>query len=174
VFRQPLSAALGRVSEVDVGTTKVVLQGQADTAANTTKKALGDGSGAPPSSSDIATASAKSSSDPAGAVLDAWKVVEDATRPALAAMPGASSPAVPDVVNSLVGEGMESSLVPAAKSLESIRDVAAKSGTTISPATATSFVSAADDLARLIGKYAPPAPTAPVPGAPAADSASTG
>jgi hypothetical protein len=152
LFRKPLAAAIGRVSEVAVGTTKVVLQGQADSAANTTKAVLGTGTGAPASSSEIADASAKASNNPAGAVLDAWSVVEDATRKAAQAAPGVSSPSVPEVVNSLIPKGLDSSLVPVAKNLESLRSVAASNAKVISPATAKSFVAAADDLARMIGK----------------------
>ena len=152
LFRRPLSAAIGRVSEVAVGTTKVELQGQADSAANTTKAVLGTGTGAPASSSEIADASAKASNNPAGAVLDAWSVVEDATRKAAQAAPGVSSPSVPEVVNSLIPKGLDSSLVPVAKNLESLRSVAASNAKVISPATAKSFVAASDDLARMIGK----------------------
>ena len=38
IFRKPLAAAMGRVSEVDVGSAKVVLENQANIAANTVKQ----------------------------------------------------------------------------------------------------------------------------------------
>lgn len=152
ILRTPLKAALGRVSEVDVGTTKVVLQGQADQAANTTKAVLG--ADPSPTAPAISDAAAKSTSDPAGAVLGAWNAVENATATRTAAKdaPGVTSPSVPDVVNKLFGDGPKSSLVPVAKSLEALRAVAAHNAKAITPATAQSFVAAADDLVRLIGK----------------------
>lgn len=149
VLRKPLASAIGRVSEVDVGTAKVILQGQADAAANTTKALVQPAAGAPPPK--IEEASKKSSSDPAGAVIDAWNVVEHAIRPAAAAAPGASSPSVPEVVNGLSGEGsLDSALVPVAKDLEAFRAVAATRAKMITPAAAKSFVDAAGDLATLI------------------------
>jgi hypothetical protein len=50
--------------------------------------------------------------------------------------------------------GLDSSLVPVAQMLESVRSTAATTPKAISPATATSFVSAAGDLARLMAKAA--------------------
>lgn len=155
VFQAPLRAAIGRVSEVDVGTTKVVLQKQADDAANTTKSLIGAGEGMPAPSPVIATAKTNAANDPSNSVLGAWSGVEDAVRKAAKAAPGVSSPSVPEVVNNLVAEkSLDSSLVPVAKTLESLRAVAAVKPKMISPAMATSFVSAAEDLARLIGKFA--------------------
>jgi hypothetical protein len=62
---------------------------------------------------------------------------------------------VADVVNAYVpSKGLDSSLVPVAKTLESLRAVAAEEPKMISPAMATSFVPAADDVARLIEKAA--------------------
>ncbi len=150
VFRAPLTAALGRLSEVDVGKTKVLLQGQAEQAANTTKAVLSAAAGAPASPPEIAAAAAKSSSSPADAVLDAWKVVEDAAGKASGQNTGVTSPSVPEVVNTLTSKGLRSALVPVAQSLESLRAVAAKDARSITPATAKSFVAAADDLVRLV------------------------
>jgi hypothetical protein len=155
VFQAPLRAAIGRISEVDVGTTKVVLQNQADNAANTTKSLIGAPEGVSDSSSAIAAARTNAAKDPSNSVLSAWSGVEDAVRKAAQAAPGVSSPSVPEVVNKLVAESsLDSALVPVAKTLESLRAVAAIKPKAISPAMATSFVSAASDLARLIGKVA--------------------
>ncbi len=151
VFQAPLRAAIGRVSEVDVGTTKIVLQKQADDAANTTKSLVGVGEGMPASSPVIAKAKIDAANDPPNSVLGAWSGVEEAVGNAAKAAPGVSSPSVPEVVNKLVAEkNMSSSLVPVAKTLQSLRAVAAVKPKMISPAMAISFVSAADDLARLI------------------------
>jgi hypothetical protein len=90
-------------------------------------------------------------------VLQAWRALEDVTRktPPQAAAPGVISPSVPEVVNAMTGSGsLDSSLVPVAKMLESVRSTAATTPKAISPATATSFVSAAGDLARLMAKAA--------------------
>jgi hypothetical protein len=149
VFRRPLASVIGRVSEVDVGTAKVILQHQADIAANTTKALVQPTAGGRPP--EIADASKKSSSDPDGAIIDAWNVVEHAITPQAAAAPGASSPSVPEVVNGLTSNGsLHSALVPVAKDLEALRDVAASQARAISPATAKSFVDAAGDLAAAI------------------------
>jgi len=155
MFQSPLRAAIGRVSEVDVGSTKVVLQKQADDAANTTKSVIGTGVGAPDTPPIIAEAKTNATKAPASSVLDAWTGVENATRQAAQDAPGVTSPSVADVVNAYVqSKDMDSSLVPVAKTLESLRAVAAGEPKMISAATATSFVSAADDLARLIKKAA--------------------
>jgi len=159
IFRKPLSSAIGRVSEVDVGSTKVVLQGQADTAASATKHALGGDHVTPPATSAISLAAQKVSSDPPGSVLDAWGVVEDAIRaPAAEQVPkGVLSPSVPEVVNGLAAtKNLDPSLVPVATTLASLRQMAASSPKTISPATAKSFVAAAGDLAQLIAQAASP------------------
>lgn len=156
LFQGPLRAAIGRVSEVDVGTAKVVLQKQADDTANTAKAAAGDGQDMPPPPAAITAAAAQATGDPAGSILTAWTAVEDAVRrPAAQQAPGTkTSPSVPQVVNTMTSsKGLDSSLVPVAKALESLRSVAAGQPEAISPATATSFVSAAGDLARLIAKF---------------------
>jgi hypothetical protein len=162
IFRKPLGAAVGRVTEVDVGTTKVVLQNAADNAANTAKKVHTDTmpatgqqiAGASAGTKDeISAAKASGTSDPAGSVLKAWLAVENATRePGAQLAPGvAVSPSVPAVVNELTkSKGLDSSLVPVAETLQSMRQMAARSPKTITPATAMSFVSAAGDLADLI------------------------
>jgi hypothetical protein len=156
VFQNPLRAAIGRVSEVDVGTAKVVLQRQADTAANTAKAVATAARGLPESlPEEMSQAAAKATDDPSGSVLLAWRGLEDVIRTAQpqAAAQGVISPSVPEVVNAMTsGAGLDSSLVPVAKMLESVRSTAAASPEAISPATATSFVSAAGDLARLIAK----------------------
>jgi hypothetical protein len=155
VFQKPLRAAIGRVSEVDVGTAKVTLQRQADTAANTAKAVAAAADGLPEPPEQISQAATKATEDPSGSVLQAWHALEDVTRktPPQAAAPGVISPSVPDVVNAMTGNGgLDSSLVPVAKMLESVRSTAATTPTAISPATATSFVSAAGDLARLMAK----------------------
>ena len=158
IFRGPLGGALGRVSEVDIGSNKVLLQQQADSAANTTKAVSGGAApGAPitttPLSPAITSAKDSATSDPAGAVLKAWSAVEEAIRPIAAAAAGVISPNVPDALNSLVIKGLNSSLVPTATSLSALRDVAARKSKSITPATATSFVAAAEDLVRLIGAH---------------------
>jgi hypothetical protein len=154
-FQSPLRAAIGRVSEVDVGSTKVVLQKQADDAANTTKSVIGTGEAAPETPPIIADAKTNATKAPANSVLDAWTGVENATRQAAQDAPGVTSPSVADVVNAYVqSKGLDSSLVPVAKTLESLRAVAAEEPKMISPAMATSFVPAADDVARLIEKAA--------------------
>lgn len=159
IFRKPLTSAIGRVSEVDVGTTKVVLQNQADSVANTTKKVIG--AAHKPPTGAMAEAAGKATSDPPGSVLDAWSAVEDAVRaPAAEQVPGVISPSVPQVVNALTSsKGLDSSLVLASKTLESLRQMAAVNPKAITPATAKSFVSAADDLAQLITKAGSPAET---------------
>jgi hypothetical protein len=158
VFQKPLRAAIGRVSEVDVGTAKVTLQGQADTAANTAKAVATAADGLPESPPEqISQAADKAMADPSGSVLLAWRALEDVTRktPPQAAALGVISPSVPEVVNAMTGSaGLDSSLVPVAKMLESVRSTAATKPEVISPATATSFVSAAGDLARLIARAA--------------------
>ncbi|HEY8827093.1 MAG TPA: hypothetical protein VIM17_04990 [Jatrophihabitantaceae bacterium] len=158
IFRGPLGSAFGRISEVDIGSNKVLLQQQADMAANTTKAV----SGAAASGARISTtpspamSSARDSagSDPAGAVLKAWSAVEDAVRPIAVAAAGVISPTVRDAVNSLISKGLDSSLVPTSASMSALRDVAARKPKSITPATATSFVAAADDLVRLIRAHA--------------------
>ena len=152
ILREPLAGALGRVSEVDIGSNKVLLQQQADSAANTTKAAGGAPTSTTPSPA-ITLARDRATSDPAGAVLKAWSAVEEAVRPIAAAAAGVISPTVPDAVNSLISKGLDSSLVPTAASLSALRDVAARKPKIITPATATSFVAAADDLVRLIGAH---------------------
>lgn len=157
IFRAPLAAAIGRVSEVDVGAAKVVLQKQADNAANTAKavatKAASGKAQLPPKSPKIADAESKATKDPSGSIMTAWLAVEDAVREAghLTGY-GVMSPSVPSVVNDLTGKGLDTSLVPVATTLESLRNVAAAKPKTVSAATATSFVSAAGDLARMISK----------------------
>ena len=154
LFRKPLSSALGRVSQVDVGSMKVDLQGQADNAANTTKALMGAGDGAP-SSSEITRAKGQIPGSPGTAVLTAWSAVEDAVRTAAKAPSGVISPSVPDVVNGLVAQHkLDSSLVPVAHNLEGLRGRAADRPEAVSPAMATSFVAAADDLARMISSAA--------------------
>ncbi len=151
LLRDPLRSAVGRVSEVDVGGTKVVLQKQADDAANTTKAALGAAGTRMAAQPLIDTAKAKATTNPSGAVLDAWAGIEDVVRKAPAASHGAMSASVTDVVNGLaIAKSLDASLVPVAKTLESLRAIAAVKPKTISPAMATSFVAATDDLARLI------------------------
>lgn len=166
IFRKPLSTAVGRVSEVDVGTTKVVLQNAADNAASTAKKVATDTAqqvkantgkemaGADPGTKgQISNATASATSDPAGSVLNAWLAVENATRTAgvQPAPGGTMSPSVPEVVNDLTKrKGLDSSLAPVAATLASLRQMAATSPKAITPATAMSFVSAAGDLADLI------------------------
>ena len=153
MFQRPLRAAIGRVSEVDVGSTKVVLQRQADTAANTTKSLIGAGDGAPATPHIIAEAKDKAASEPSNSVLNAWAGVEDAIRKAAQKAPGVASPSVPEVVNQLTTQGqLDTALGPVAKTLESLRAVAATKPKMISPAMATSFVAASDDLARMIAK----------------------
>lgn len=150
LFRKPLISAIGRVSQVDVGSTKVILQGQADDAANTTKALIGADDGTPPSAG-ITAAKGQIPGSPGTAVLTAWSAVEDAVRKAAKAKPGVISPSVPDVVNDLVTRNeLDSSLVPVAHSLEGLRSAAASRPDAVSPAMATSFVAAADDLARMI------------------------
>jgi hypothetical protein len=152
VFQAPLRAAIGRVSEVDVGTAKIVLQRQADNVANTAKAVIGAGDGMP-SLPAMADAEAKATADPSGSVLTAWRAVEDAVRGVAEQVPGVISPSVPEVVNALTSsKGLDSSMVPVAQTLESLRSVAAGKPEAISAATAMSFVSAAGDLARLIAK----------------------
>lgn len=155
IFRKPLATAIGRVSEVDVGSTKVVLQNQADIAANTAKQ-VASNAGKPMTDADDKTQEAvnaarnTATSNPAGAVLNAWGMVETAAG-AVGSAGGAASRAVPDVVNDLAkGNQLDSSLVPVAKMLDSLRQVAVKSPKAITTATATSFVGAAGDLANLI------------------------
>jgi hypothetical protein len=151
VFHKPLRAAIGRISEVDIGSTKVVLQKQAEHAANTTKSLIGTGDDAPASPRIIAEAKGKAASDPSNSVLYAWTGVENATRKAAQEAPGVASPSVPEVVNRMTAQGeLNPALVPVAKTLESLRAEAATKPKTITPAIATSFVTAADDLARLI------------------------
>jgi hypothetical protein len=155
MFQSPLRAAIGRVSELDVGSTKLVLQQQADVAANTTKSLVGTGAGVPDSPQIMETAKNNATKDPSNSVIDAWTGVENATRKAAQDTPGVTSPSVPEVVNTLAQHtDLDSSLVPVAKTLESLRAVAAAKPKTISPAMATSFVAAADDLARLIARVA--------------------
>jgi hypothetical protein len=152
IFHTPLGAAIGRVSEVDVGTTKVVLQKQADNVANTTKAVIGAGQSTQ-SPSAIAEAEAKASSDPSGSVLTAWRAVEEAVSPAAGRAPGVISPSVPAVVNALTSsKDLSSALVPVAETLESLRSMAASRPKAITAATATSFIAAARDLASLIAK----------------------
>jgi hypothetical protein len=151
VFRKPLTSALGRVSEVDVAGAKIVLQGQADRAANAAKKVASSAQNLPPPSDAMKSAAAAAVKDPAGSVLTAWKDVEDTIRPAGAAMGGAQSPSVPDMVKSMVNDHkLDPSLETVADSLESVRKVAAMGGSAVSPAAAVSFVSAAEDLTRLV------------------------
>jgi hypothetical protein len=155
VFQKPLRAAIGRVSEVDVGTAKVALQRQADTAANTAKAVAAAADGLPEPPEQISAAAGTATADPSGSVLQAWRALEDVSRktPPQVAASGVISPSVPEVVNAMTGSaGLDSSLVPVAKMLESVRSTAATTPKAISPATATSFVSAAGDLARLMAK----------------------
>jgi hypothetical protein len=185
VFHAPLASAIGRVTQVDVGTTKVVLQQQADSAANTAKQVAGQvkqaGSGtskqvaAPDDRAKVAIAQATSSatSDPSGSVLNAWRAVETVAGALPAArVSGVMSPGVPGVVNELTKDsGVGSALVPVAETLESLRKMAATNPKAITPATATSFVAAATDLADVIAQAGAPnetaqSPTADAPGAP--------
>ncbi|MEO9138564.1 MAG: hypothetical protein ABI345_05795 [Jatrophihabitans sp.] len=151
LLKDPLRAAVGRISEVDVGSTKVVLQKQADDAANTTKAALGTSGAGVAAQPIIDSARAKATTDPSGAVLDAWAGIEDVVRRAPTASHGAMSASVTEVVNALASaKSLDGSLVPVARSLEALRAMAAAKPKTISPAMATSFVAATGDLARLI------------------------
>jgi hypothetical protein len=158
IFHAPLSAAIGRVSQVDIGTTKVILQKQADNAANTAKAVAGPRTGSASSLPAITAAEANATGDPSGSVLTAWRAVEDAARTAVpSSAQGVISPSVPAVVNALTATtNLDSSLVPVAETLESVRSVAAAKPKAISPATAMSFVSAASDLARLIAEVGRP------------------
>lgn len=154
IFRTQLGSAFGRVSEVDVGTTKVLLQKQADSLANTTKAVMGTDDTTPKQSA-ITVAEAKASSDPSGAILGAWSAVEDVAGKKVAPGQGLKSPSVPEAVSALTSKGLDSSLVVVARMLESLREVAAAKPKAINAATATSFVAAADDLSRLIVKSDP-------------------
>jgi hypothetical protein len=166
IFRKPLAAAMGRVSEVDVGSAKVVLENQANIAANTVKQ-VASNAGKPIAEADpdtkqaITQARNSAASNPSGSVLSAWSMVEDAAG-AAGPVGGAMSPAVPDVVNELAKDHhLDLSLVPVAKMLASLREVATKSPKAISPQTATSFVNAAGDLANLISQAGAPDGTVP-------------
>ena len=151
LFRKPLTIALGRVSEVDIAGAKIVLQSQADRAANAAKMAAISAHNLPPPSDAMKSAAAAAVKDPAGSVLAAWKDVEDTVRVGGAGMGGAHSPSVPEMVKSMVdNHKLDPSLEGVADSLESVRAVAAMGGNTVSPAAAVSFVSAAEDLARLV------------------------
>ena len=150
LLRTPLGNALDRLTEVDVGSTKVLLQQQADNAANTAKAATPPTTPTAPPPQAIVNAAASATKDPAGAVLKAWAAVEEAIRPAARAAEGVISPTVADVLNSLVGKGVSESLVPAAVNLAGVRDAAAKKPRTINPAAATSFVAAATDIIAIL------------------------
>lgn len=174
IFRKPLSAAIGRVSEVDVGTAKVVLQNQADIAANTAKQVAGrakqvaSATGKQVVEADsktkeaISQATSSATTDPSGSVLTAWRAVENAAGAATAGqVRGVMSPPVPQVVNDLAkGNQVESALVPVAETLESLRKMATIKPKAITPATATSFVAAAADLADVITQAGPAENTA--------------
>jgi hypothetical protein len=151
IFRAQIGGALGRVSEVDVGTTKVLLQKQADSLANTTKAVMGTGDTTPQPSA-ITAAVAKTTSDPSGAILGAWRAVEDVAGQKVPPEQGLKSLSVPEAVSALTSKGLDPSLVVVAGMLESLREVAATKPKAINAATATSFVAAADDLSRLIVK----------------------
>jgi hypothetical protein len=177
VFHAPLATAIGRVSQVDIGTTKVILQQQADNAANTAKQAA---AAARVKQSGLATstrvaipddraklaisqATSSATSDPSGSVLNAWRAVEAVAGAVPAArVSGVMSMGVPSVVNELTKDNnVDSALVPVAESLESLRQMAARNPKAITPATATSFVAAAADLADVIaGAGAPAGPAA--------------
>jgi hypothetical protein len=177
VFHAPLATAIGRVSQVDIGTTKVILQQQADNAANTAKQAA---AAARVKQSGLATstrvaipddraklaisqATSSATSDPSGSVLNAWRAVEAVAGAVPAArVSGVMSMGVPSVVNELTKDNnVDSALVPVAESLESLRQMAARNPKAITPATATSFVAAAADLADVIaGAGAPADPAA--------------
>jgi hypothetical protein len=175
IFHTPLAHAIGRVSQVDVGTTKVILQQQADSAANTAKQVAGRlkqsslSTGKQLATPDdkakvaISQATTNATSDPSGSVLNAWRAVETAAGAApVARASGVMSPGVPDVVNDLTkASHVDSALVPVAESLESLRKMAATNPKAITPATATSFVSAAADLADVIAQAGAPEATAP-------------
>jgi hypothetical protein len=156
IFRAPLTGLIGRISEVDVGSAKVLAQTDANNAANTAKAVAMKEAGKaqlPPKPPKITDAEANASKDPSGSIMTAWLAVEDAARGAgNPAGHGVVSPSVPAIVNELTSKGLDSSLVPVAKSLESLRNVAASKPKAVNAATATSFVSAAGDLARLISK----------------------
>lgn len=154
IFRAPLTGLIGRISEVDIGSAKVLAQTEANNAANTAKavamKAAANGQ-LPPKPSKIADAEASVAKDPSGSMMTAWLAVEDATRGASdLAGHGVQSPSVPSVVNALTSKGLDTALVPVAKTLESLRAVAAAKPKAVDAATAASFVSAAGDLASLI------------------------
>lgn len=169
IFRKPLTSAIGRVSEVDVGSTKVVLENQAEIAANTTKQ-VATNAGKPIANADANTKQAISEAkksvadDPSASVLSAWSMVETAAG-AAGPVGGVTSPAVPDVVNGLAKDNrLDSSLVPVAKMLESLRNMATKNPKAISSPTAESFVNAAGDLANLLTQAKAPDATAPTAG----------
>lgn len=157
IFRAPLTGLIGRISEVDIGSAKVLAQTEANNAANTAKAVAMNAAGTgqlPPMPSRIADAESSITKDPSGSIMKAWMAVEDATRGAAAhpAGNGVQSPSVPSVVNALTSKGLDTALVPVAKTLESLRDVAAAKPKAVDAATATSFVSAAGDLASLISR----------------------
>jgi hypothetical protein len=166
VFRAPLATAIGHVSQVDVGSTKIILQQQADSAANTAKQAAALVRNARPATSTrmaipddraklaISQATSSATSDPSGSVLNAWRAVEGVAGAVPAArVSGVMSLGVPGVVNELTKDNhVESALVPVAESLESLRQTAARNPKAITPATATSFVAAAADLADVIAQ----------------------
>jgi hypothetical protein len=156
IFRAPLTGLIGRISEVDIGSAKVLARTEAGNAANTAKAVAKNAAGQgplPPKPPKIADAEASATKDPSGSIMKAWLAVEDASREAiLPAGQGVQSPSVPSVVNSLTSKGLDTALVPVAKTLQSLRDVAAAKPKAVDAATATSFVSAASDLASLISK----------------------
>lgn len=155
IFRAPLAGLIGRISEVDIGSAKVLAQTEANNAANTAKAVAMNAAGKgqlPPKPAKIADAEASAAKDPSGSIMKAWLAVEDATRATHPAGHGVQSLSVPSVVNALTSKGLDTALVPVAKTLESLREVAATKPKAVDAATATSFVSAAGDLASLISK----------------------
>ncbi|HEY2551373.1 MAG TPA: hypothetical protein VGI64_12425 [Streptosporangiaceae bacterium] len=153
LFQAPLRAAIGRVNEVDVGTAKVVLQQQADTAASAVKAAASavavTTTTSPPA---IESAVGTAASNPSGSVLTAWSAVEDAAGQAHPSGPASVvSQTVPQVLDSMAqAKDVPSSLVRVAQTLESLRGVADSAPKSITPATAVSFVNAARDLVRVL------------------------
>jgi hypothetical protein len=152
LFQAPLRAAISRVSEVDVGAAKVVLEQQADAAASTVKAAASAVSTSTASPPAINSAAGAAASDPSGSVLTAWSAVEDAAGHAQSAGPASSvSQTVPQVLDSMAqAKDVPSSLVRVAQTLESLRGVANSAPKSITPGTAVSFVNAARDLVRVL------------------------
>lgn len=152
LFQAPLRAAISRVNEVDVGTAKVVLQQQADTAASAVKAAASAVAATTTLPPAIESAVGTAASNPSGSVLTAWSAVEDAAGQAQPSGPASVvSQTVPQVLDSMAqAKDVPSSLVRVAQTLESLRGVADSAPKSITPATAVSFVNAARDLVRVL------------------------